>query len=262
MQNTFTDNRDRWIQMSEVDYLGQFVKVWLAFNAWYRSAYTETRDREIIEEIKWNPNPVLSKFRPLLENTSEEAEQFRTDIGLLHNRLENYELHHGKGNDKERIRFSELVVRAEPPVLKHESYYHYECTVERAQNGSITLSVKNAQRAKIVDIQQSRYDRAFVKNHPDFTANLTSNIQDRFLRLYDLVNPLLPRNLLEGEEAPIVCGTCKFCCGAEFLFAGVVEVIYQMRCSLFHGELVPTREASMCYEPAYRIVRKFLDAIT
>ena len=100
MPNTFTENRDRWLQMSEVDYLGQFVKAWLAFNAWYRSAYTETQDRKIIEEIKWNPNPIAARFRPLLDHTSEEAEQFRTEIGLMHHRLERYELHYGKGDQK------------------------------------------------------------------------------------------------------------------------------------------------------------------
>jgi len=68
MPSTFTDHRDRWLQMSEIDYLGQFVKAWLAFNAWYRSAYSETTDRKIIEEIKWsNPSPIGSKFRPLGE---------------------------------------------------------------------------------------------------------------------------------------------------------------------------------------------------
>ncbi len=104
MPNTFTENRDRWLQMSEVDYLGQFVKAWLAFNAWYRSAYTETQDRRIIEEIKWNPNPIASRFRPLLLQASEEAEQFRSEIGLLHHRLERYELHSGKGAEKTPIR--------------------------------------------------------------------------------------------------------------------------------------------------------------
>ncbi len=48
MPNTFTDKRDRWLQMSEIDYLGQLVKAWLAFNAWYMSAYTATQDRNIM----------------------------------------------------------------------------------------------------------------------------------------------------------------------------------------------------------------------
>jgi hypothetical protein len=85
--------------MSDIDYLGQFVKTWLAFNAWYRSAYTETHGRRILSEIKWQGNPVLSKLRPMLEANSEEAEQFRGEIGLLHNRLEGYEIHSGKGTD-------------------------------------------------------------------------------------------------------------------------------------------------------------------
>jgi hypothetical protein len=112
-----TDHRDRWLQMSEVDYLGQFVKTWLAFNAWYRSAYAQTTDLDIIKEIKWtNPSPIGSKFRPLLKQQSEEAEQFRTEIGLLYHRLKRYELHTGKGGDKTRISLSQIFIRTEPAI--------------------------------------------------------------------------------------------------------------------------------------------------
>ena len=59
----------------------------------------------------------------------------------------------------------------------------------------------------------------------------------------------------------ISCGAHHFKCGEDYLFAGVVEILYLMRCTLFHGELDPTRDASGCYEPAYRIVRRMLEAI-
>jgi|GEM_PF-6951326 len=92
---------------------------------------------------------------------------------------------------------------------------------------------------------------------------LPDNLRKRCRRLYEHVNPYKVRDLTGGDEEPaITCGTHVFRCGTEFLFAGVVEVIYLMRCSLFHGELVPTRKASECYEPAYRIVRRFLEAVT
>lgn len=143
MANTFTDNRDRWLMMSEIDYLGQFVKAWLAFNAWYRSASTETRDREIINGIKWNPNQIAAKFRPLLTQTSEESEQFRAKIGLLHHRLENYEIHHGKGDDKARIRFCQIVVRTETPTSQRFSCQGYQFEIGRVQNGSVTVKVDN-----------------------------------------------------------------------------------------------------------------------
>jgi hypothetical protein len=38
MPNSFIENREAWLRMTEIDYIAQFVKAWLAFNAWYRSA--------------------------------------------------------------------------------------------------------------------------------------------------------------------------------------------------------------------------------
>lgn len=261
MPNTFTDNRDRWLQMSDVDYLGQFVKAWLAFNACYRSAYTARSDREIIHEIKWDPNPIAARCRPLLNQTSEEAEQFRTEIGLLHHRLERYELHHGKGDSKTRIWLSRIVIRTEPPIVEQFGYRNYEGTVERVQNGNVTVVVKKSDGSTKVDLAAHRFDLAALDGDADF-CTLTSNLRARCRRCYNLVNPKLERDLTEGGEEPIECGTHTFRCGLDFLFAGVVEAVYLMRCSLFHGELVPTREASECYEPAYRIVRRFLEAVT
>ena len=261
MPNTFTDNRDRWIQMSEVDYLGQFVKVWLAFNAWYRSAYADNQDRRIIEEIKWNPNPIAAKFRPLLSRSSEEAEQFRTETGLLHHRLENYELFHGKGTEKSRIRFSKIVVRTEPLITEQIVYRNYQCRFDRVQSGRVTVVVTDRTGTNRVSLQQPKFDLDGLEADAGFRG-LPKGLKQRCRRGYGLVNPRIEMDLTAGDEDPIECGTHSFRCGADFLFAGVVEVVYLMRCSLFHGELVPTREASGCYEPAYRIVRRFLGAVT
>src|SRR5439155_1432978 len=131
MPNTFIDNRDAWFRMSDIDYLGQFVKTWLAFNAWYRSAYAETQDRKIMNEIKWQGNPVLSKLRPMLEADSEEAEQFRSEIGLLHHRLDGYEIHIGKGAEKTRETLRSVFLRDNPPTIKTGKSYGYLFQVER-----------------------------------------------------------------------------------------------------------------------------------
>ena len=166
MPNTFTDNRDRWLQMSEIDYLGQFVKAWLAFNAWYRSAYTETQDRKIIEEIKWQPNPIVARFRPLLDHTSEEAQQFRTEIGLLHHRVERYELHHGKGDEKTRIRLSNIVIRTEPPIVDRVTFRNWACEVERVANGNVTVQITRPNGTVLVNLGPHRYDPAQLDADP------------------------------------------------------------------------------------------------
>lgn len=261
MPNTFIDNRDSWLRLSEIDYLGQFVKAWLAFNAWYRNAYTETQDRKIINEIKWQPNPIRSKLRPFLTNSSsnEESEQFRGEIGLLHHRLQNYEIHSGKGEDKLRITLENIYLRDNPPPSKMvKKRRSCEFTIERLINGHVKTEVTNPGGRQVLTHTQPRYDLANLQSLASF-ASLTSNQQGFLTSLYKQANPKIIANLKEGNLPAIKCGAHEFKCGAESLFAGLVEVLYLLRCTLFHGELNPTKDAITCYEPAFRLVRRFLD---
>ena len=160
MANTFIDNRDAWLRMSDIDYLGQFVKSWLAFNAWYRSAYTETQDRKIIDEIKWQGNPVLSRLRPMLETNSDEAEQLRSEIGLLHHRLEGYEIHTGKGLEKSRITLRSVFLKENAPGAKTGKSYGYSFQVQRAANRQMTVDVKGKTGTIVLQHTQLSYDLA------------------------------------------------------------------------------------------------------
>jgi hypothetical protein len=261
MPNTFAENRDRWMSLSEIDYLGQFVKAWLAFNAWYRNAYMETRDREIINEFKWNPNPVLNKLRPLLLNDTEDAQQYRAEIGLLHHRLENYELHCGKGTEKQRITLTNIYLRDNPPITKTGLHWGYNFTVERQANKQVRIEVKDRKGNIVLNHLQTHFDPTDLEAHGAFKI-LSTNIQGFLRQLYKQIAPQWVGNLTEGAETPIECGAHKFCCGRDALFAGVVEALYLMRCTLFHGELVPSKEAIACYEPAYRLVRRFIECVS
>jgi len=265
--NTFIDNRDAWLRMSDIDYLGQFVKVWLAFNAWYRSAYTENQDRKIINEIKWQGNPILSKLRPLLESSSDDAVQFRAEIALLHDRLEGYELFCGKGAEKTRISFTNVFLRERAPLVQTTNYYGYAFRVERLANKQVNTEVKKVSSGVVVfQHNQANYAPADLEVQAGFAQNLTTTQQGVLRQTYSQVSPNWIENLLSYQDpsssVEIDCGAYKFKCGKEALFAGMVESLYQMRCILFHGELAPSRDAIACYEPAYRLVRRFLDCVT
>jgi hypothetical protein len=260
MPNTYIDNKDAWLRLSEVDYIGQFVKTWLAFNAWYRSAYAAGTDRAIIEEIKWNANPVSGHLRPLLEVQSEEAEQFRADIALLHHRLQNHEIASGKGAAKERITLTNIYLRSNPPTTKTGNFYGYAFTVDRQVNNSVRVEVVRNQNVRFTHLQQA-YDLAQLEALPAYQQSLTDNLRQFLRALYLQAAPKTYANLLNGHEPPIVCGAFTFRCGRDALFSGVVEALYLMRCTLFHGELAPTQRAMKCYEPGYRLVRKFLDCV-
>jgi hypothetical protein len=267
MANTFIENRDAWLRMSDIDYVGQFVKSWLAFNAWYRSAYAESHDRKIMDELKWQGNPVLNRLRPMLEEESDEAEQLRADIGLLHDRLERYEIHVGKNKDKKRLTLRNVFLKERPPVKRFRSYYGYNFVVERLANKEVTIAVTKQKGAvAVLTHKQLSYDLESLEALHQYQNNLTPNLRACLKQLYAEAAPNWIENLstfwdTDTNSRELKCGAFLFNCGKEALFAGVIEAIYQMRCTLFHGELVPTKDAVLCYEPAYRLVRRFLECV-
>jgi hypothetical protein len=267
MANIYVENRDRWLELSSVDYLGAFANAWLAFNAWYRSVYTSGTDRTILNAFKSDPNDIRNRLIPVLLNPStEDSAQLRNSIGLLHHRLENYHLHSGKGAEKQRITLTNVYLRdnTAPVAPLSKSGISYEVVRGGPGNpsGQIESSVKRQNGSLAFHFVQPKYDLAGLESHADYLSNLSAN-QQAFLRgLYLNANPREFSNLLEGNGPSITCGAYDFKCTAENLFAGVVETIYLMRCSYFHGELVPSREASACYEPAYHIIRRFLFSIS
>jgi hypothetical protein len=269
MPNPYIDNAQRWLDLSEVDYISHFVKAWLAFNAWYRNAYIHTTDRAIIDELKWDHNEVRNRLVPLLSSFVEEAEQFRSFIGILHHRLENYHLHSGKGSEKKRITFKEVYLKKNDGISEKSGRIYgmnYSVLPDATKNPMpITCTVTNKRGDQVFCFIQSKYDPIALEHDPGFVS-LRANQQGYIKALYQGMNPMIIADLTSyiaksGRE-PIPIGTYRFYCSAEELFAGVCEVVFQMRNTLFHGELVPSHEATLCYEPAYHIIRQFLMSIT
>lgn len=264
MSNTFIDNRDAWLRISDIDYVGQFVKVWLAFNAWYRSAYSETQDRKIINEFKWQSNSVLNNLRPKIESSSDDAAQFRSEIALLHQNLENFELLSGKGTAKKRITFRNVFLRENTPTVNSEERYGFIFRVELLTNKQVNACVTRKKGGSVmVNVPPAPHDLTVLMAASGFNR-LSIAQQNVLRRLYSETSPSWVCDLTKYQEpdsSPLQCGAYTFGCGRDALFAGVAEVLYEMRCTLFHGELAPTKDAVFCYEPAFRIVRRFLDCV-
>jgi hypothetical protein len=262
MPSVYTENMRKWLELAEVDYIGPFVKAWLAFNAWYRHAYTLKTDREILNEVRWQPNIIRNKLVPMLGQTSEEAEQFRAHIGDLHHRLEAYHIHTGHGDDAERITFTNVFLKKRTVTAQTQSRYRrvYKITPGPGNSPALTVTVQLHTGIQVLNITQPRFDLVGLQADPAFQS-LNSDQQGTLLSIYRSMNPREIVDLRNNGGPLIQCGTYELRCSSEHLFAGLCEVIYSMRCSLFHGELVPDPEAVACYEPAYRILRRFLTSI-
>ena len=252
-ENVFVGNRQNWLNLAEVDYIGPFVKAWLAYNAWYRNVYcTMSKDFEIMEEIKWKSNPIKNTVVPMLESTTEESVRLRNYIGALHSSLESYELR----SNGDRITFRKVYIKANS--LRHFSETYRNVTY----SGTPTSAKVDRGGVRLLNFTHNYFCIDALTSHSDYLT-LSEERKRKIKANYEIMNPRISANFLErSEQEAMQMGAYSFYCTADDAFSGMLEIIYQMRCSLFHGELIPEKRAVACYEPAYWIVRSFLDYIS
>jgi hypothetical protein len=265
------NNARLWKERAEIDYIGPFVKAWAAFNAWFREEAGSRRDRDGLEYIKAHANPVRSEIIPLLvarENgpdgrprpDGEDAQELKLLIAELHRCLEQYRIEVVRDdNVLERITFTSVSIRQRLALPQSTVSRAVTFTVNK-QNGQWISSVANRAGQTTTTITQADYDEAGLIVHPQYVA-LSQTMQGHLRGLYQACCPRPMNNLLVGPERPIIAGDLEFSCTSEELFFGLIEVIYALRNSLLHGELQPDERAFRAYEPAYRIVMRFLNCV-
>lgn len=261
-----------WLERAEIDYIGPFLKAWAAFNAWFRDASGERRDSEGLVYVKSKPNPVRSSIMPLLRprqtnehgdpiSDSEQAQKFKLLIRDLHVALENYTIEVAREEVSERISFRRVCLsRGVKLPQKTESHgLRYEVNkISGLWRSTVTSSKKPADiRATI---EQNRFDVVELQGHENYVC-LSINQRATLLGLYNRCDPRPITDLLAGSGDRILVGDIGFHCSDEQLFAALVEIIYAMRNALFHGELQPHEQAFAAYEPAYRIVMRWLECL-
>lgn len=267
MPNEYIAHKEEWKALADIDYFGMFVKAYIPFNAWMNISYPALdSDRAKINAIKKDPNPFRNKICALLNANNQEGNNFRGLIGELHNMLENHYLH----NLDKRISFTCVTLGKNPKNLHTEEHRGFEYRVQYGNGGNgntnMIVLIKNRAGNAIVNIPQPDYNLEELRNHPDFIAIEQQERRERLINCYKQVEPYITKNFTTGfnigdERFFYQCGNYKFAKEDENLAKGLIEIIYNMRNSLFHGELIPDKEANATYGAAYKIMRILIDAI-
>lgn len=271
--NTHINN---WIDRAELDYYTMFIKTWIPFNAWYmRDFYDDsitpprTSDKSIIDFLNSNSNKYRDKIKSLLRGNDDVSKEFVRLIGKLHYELEA----HSVPDYENRISFStiNLVKNNTKTFSKNSGSYTYFvefkdqlpktqkrwfCEVQRKSNN---------QTLHRVDLFEWSLDS--LNNDPDFIAlpenDMRIQIRDAFL----MINPRKPiiiivppkrkangtytqpnNSILIDEKNHLY-----FSDDYDLVSKVIVQLIYELRCKLFHGELDPTEANLGIYENAYNI---------
>lgn len=262
MPNPYLDNAERWLLLADTDYLTQFVKAWIPFNAWYMNMYpTLKRDREIINEIKRNSNLFRDRLLALLNGTDSNSKLFKSRISILHSHLEAHYI----PNAEKRITLNSITVERNPQTVNNISFRRWIYKVEIIYSGTnynlnslVTDSHGTTQYIK----NQSKFDIGALLTDIESSSSLTEAQKNKLVETYEVINPRKPISLIaENSRNSIEAGEIYLIDDVDKLAKGIIEILYRLRNILFHGELIPSNDNKKVYEPAYYILKTLIQSL-
>lgn len=248
----------KWRDQAQFDYIGPFVKSWAAFNAWFRHGCGSSSDADGLAYVTTKDNPVRNTAIPLLNKnkTNDRAQKFKANIADLHERLSDYDLNKTdpKTGTIYTIRLSSVRVlnQGKPQKRQHSGDQFLVHRVNKKWRSEIKRNGNIA-----FEFEQDEWDADELVTFGKFIK--LSQTRRTFLQAtYNGADPCPLMDLTAGVADELPIGDVPFRCTEQELFSGLVRVLYDMRNSLLHGELVPNETALRCYEPAYWLLRDFL----
>lgn len=146
------DNKKEWLNKSRVDYFANFMMLWLAFNSWYKSHYSELKknDRIFINKIKTDfsgRNQPYETFCTLIsEDKTKENLKFKSDLESLYYAFNRADIMYPNGYFKNPIKF-------ETALLDYANRKEF--------SGYVNLVKKKGQKDKI------KLEEIFIDNNKE-----------------------------------------------------------------------------------------------
>lgn len=260
-----------WIKWLEPDFYTLFVKSWIPFNAWYvDSFYDEAAgrkaDREILDYIQENPNKFRDKLVNLLNGSGNDVEKFYYHLNLLDDELES----HTVVNRGRRVQFSNISLSSNPLHSKIFEYrtYKYKCEHITTPSSSWKCQImRKSDSSTVCQFSMPKWDEQVFLTQPDYMALTSQTQKDKLLECFRMINPRPVAELVlnvkyrSGIEFPPSRSICisetrkRYFTNDTILIAKcIIELLYSLRCMVFHGHLDPTGSNSQIYEHAFYIM--------
>lgn len=270
-----TENIRRWIEQSEIDYISQYIKAWIPFNAWYNAEYDDLNsDRQKINEIKSKSNVIRNKFNSLMELTGHESQEFMSYLASLHNELQSVQIDSKDG----RIWFNDIVKEKNPNNQINETKNRINYYIKREDKDRIgeirkvKCHLTNSVRATVWSYEHTSYDLEHLQSNTDY-QELSIRQKENIRLLFEQINPVLihdviqystcdePKNYYYCDSINFVRDTTNSYHPSHIMCKCLIETLYKLRNVLFHGELTPNAQSQKVYKNAYFCLKYLLEAL-
>ena len=282
MANVYLEN---WIKMSDLDYFTMFIKSWLPFNAWYmKEFYDESTvpprvtDRELINHIKNCSNRYRDKIIALLRNDDDDSRKFKAYLSALH-----FELGaHTIPNEEERISFSTINLDKNPLLQHVVSFGHHNYKVEfkillpKTQKRWICEVITKRTGQTIHRVELFDWSLKELHSDADYRA-IPLDKKQYFDGCFNEMNPKKPEpiimnpirggnsvggiNVYAAPAGSMTIDEAKnlfFVKDYELIAKVIIQMLYELRCKLFHGELDPIAANLGIYQHAFHIQKTLI----
>ena len=252
------ENVQEWIKLIEVDWLGQYAKTWIAFNAWYRQRFGQGQDRLIIQKIK-SDEDICSAIENFFMDTGTESKAFQSNVAELQSLLARTGIESGD----RKISFEVIIdYKHARPIKETVRKTTYEIKIdiqELERNVDVNSLDTNIFHGTIrLKDESLDPDEKWFKSVLAQTQHSLSNAEQETLLVF-LKESSPIHNLLTGTiDDCIEIEGFRFVNNQNLIARALIEILYQLRNSLFHGEITPTRQIQETYEPAYLILKRII----
>lgn len=256
----------KWLQRAEPDYYSMFINAWIPFNAWYVKEYHDRHDRTCLNQIYSQPNKIKNKIKSYLVEDDAESVRFRSYVSQLQSELLRHpipdELPIDLGNVLKSDNLNSAVQR---------DYASYKFKWEYFKSGSpkckciVTRKITNT---TFLTINLSEWDELELSTNSDYLSINNWKIQEKVREFFQEIRPRLPIRtiipplrsgripkgaLVIDKKQQLYCINDK-----ELVSQAIIELLYQLRCMIFHGNIDPTTACGSIYEYAFHILRMII----
>jgi len=267
MPNNFIDFKSRWLQIAngEFEYSILFIKSWLPFNAWYCNSYLDlnNNDRRILTEIKSSNNLFKTRIISLLEGSDEDSIFFKQKLIKLYQQLELCKV----PSANTAVSFKSLNFRENPTTVFNKTYRNYKFKIELLtrtppHNNRVKIDILNNHNSNVLAYLHTKYDLDHLKNNGDFKS-LSNTNQKIIIDGFELLNPKFKESLIVTKKNQSFSSIKEVLLinDSDLISQGIIEILYNLRCILFHGEIQPNKDNLKIYEPAFYMLRLLIKSL-
>lgn len=257
---------DQWLQRAEPDFYTMFVNVWIPFNAWYVREYNDTHDRTCLDQVCSKSNAYRNKIKALLTGSSPESVFFKNEIALLQRELLAHPIPENSPLDFDKV----LIVNNSQNVFQKD-FDRYQFKWEYITNPQKKFKCIVTHKITLITlatIELTKWDELELQANTDYQSINNETISRKVMEYFKEIKPRICKPIIlqptpsgrKPKNAFTIDETMQlyFENDIDLISKAIVEMIYQLRCMIFHGAINPNIACLPIYEHAYNIQRMLI----